>query len=132
LKLSAHLARLLQICAVGNHSLLIAGAAGAGKTTFVHAFCDAVGVKDHVSSPTYSLVNEYFSPEIGTIYHIDLYRVQDEEEARQAGIEDVLYSGAFCFVEWPEIARGILPEDSLHAYLVTDSDGKRTLKLYEQ
>lgn len=115
---------------LGAHQVIaLHGQMGAGKTTFVHAFCAAVDVQDHVTSPTYSLVNEYFSPELGTVYHVDLYRLRDEEEARQAGIEDVLFSGALCFVEWPEIAPGILPSDSLHVYLEAGSNGNRTLKI---
>ena len=101
------------------------GEMGAGKTTFIHALCDVKGVKDAVTSPTFSIINEYDYLEDGMvkkIYHIDLYRLEDEEEAVRAGIEDCLYSGETCFVEWPEKAPGILPEDTCHIYIeITDS-----------
>jgi tRNA threonylcarbamoyladenosine biosynthesis protein TsaE len=114
----------------GNHSVIaLHGKMGAGKTTFVHACCDELHVKDKVGSPTYSLVNEYLSEDIGTIYHIDLYRVRDEEEARQAGIEEVLYSGALCFVEWPERAPDLFPDGSMHVFLDVNDKGIRQLNL---
>ncbi len=96
------------------------GGMGAGKTAFVHALCDVKGVRDPVGSPTFSLVNQYICPEQGaerTIYHIDLYRLEGEEEAVRAGIEDCLWSGATCFVEWPERAPGLFPPQTLHVHL---------------
>ena len=84
------------------------GEMGAGKTTFIHALCALKGVKDTVGSPTFSIINEYRYTG-GTIYHIDLYRLKDEEEALRAGVEDVLYSGELCLVEWPDRAPGIFP-----------------------
>ena len=88
------------------------GGMGAGKTTFIHALCVEKGVTDTVGSPTFSIVNEYCYPG-GRIFHIDLYRLKDEEEALRAGVEDVLYSGALCLVEWPDRAPGIFPPDTL-------------------
>jgi len=90
---------------------------GTGKTTFIAALCRAKGVHTGVSSPTFSLINEYETQSGSTLYHIDLYRLRDAEEARQAGVEDVLHSGHICFVEWPEKAPGILPDDTLHIRL---------------
>jgi len=90
---------------------------GTGKTTFIAALCRARGVVTGISSPTFSLINEYATENGSTLYHIDLYRLRDTEEARQAGIEDVLYSGHICFVEWPEKAPGILPADTMHLRL---------------
>ena len=84
------------------------GEMGAGKTTFIHALCALKGVKDTVGSPTFSIINEYRYTG-GTIYHIDLYRLKDEEEALRAGVEDVLFSGELCLVEWPDRAPGIFP-----------------------
>lgn len=84
------------------------GAMGAGKTTFIHALCAVKGVTGTVGSPTFSIINEYAYPD-GKIYHIDLYRLRDEEEALRAGVEDVLYSGELCLVEWPDRAPGIFP-----------------------
>ena len=82
------------------------GEMGAGKTTFIHAVCEVLQVSSVVGSPTYAIINEYVYPG-GKIFHIDLYRLRDEEEAMQAGVEDCLYSGHLCFVEWPERAPGI-------------------------
>jgi len=88
------------------------GDMGAGKTSFIRALCLAKKVKETVSSPTFSIINEYVSPD-GVIYHLDLYRLKDEQEAIRAGVEDCLYSGAICLIEWPERAPGILPEGTL-------------------
>ncbi len=88
------------------------GKMGAGKTTFIQALCEAKRVEDLVGSPTFSLINEYRFPD-GIIYHLDLYRLKDEEEAVRAGIEDCLYSGEICLVEWPERARGIFPPETM-------------------
>ena len=98
------------------------GDMGAGKTTFIHALCDVKGVKDVVGSPTFSIINEYVYTDNGDekkIFHIDLYRLKDEEEAIQAGVEDCLYSDHICLVEWPERAPGIFPEDTVHVYIDT-------------
>lgn len=102
------------------------GEMGAGKTTFIHALCEDVGVEDTVSSPTFSIINEYYSPN-GSIYHMDLYRLRDEEEAIGAGVEDALYSGNICLVEWPERAPGIFPEDTVHVYLERAENNLRKL-----
>ena len=92
------------------------GNMGAGKTTFIHALCTLRGVTDTVASPTFSIINEYRYAG-GKIYHLDLYRLKDEEEALRAGVEDVLYSGEFCLVEWPDRAPGIFPADTVHVWL---------------
>src|SRR6186713_3035514 len=88
------------------------GEMGTGKTTFIHALCDVKGVKDVVGSPSFSIINEYYFPS-GKIFHIDLYRLKDEEEAIRAGVEDCLYSDHICFVEWPEKAPGLFPSDAV-------------------
>ncbi|HEX9510777.1 MAG TPA: tRNA (adenosine(37)-N6)-threonylcarbamoyltransferase complex ATPase subunit type 1 TsaE [Puia sp.] len=88
------------------------GGMGAGKTTFIHALCTIKGVTDTVGSPTFSIINEYKYPG-GKIFHIDLYRLKDEEEALRAGVEDVLYSGELCLVEWPDRAPGIFPPETV-------------------
>ncbi|MEO7531879.1 MAG: tRNA (adenosine(37)-N6)-threonylcarbamoyltransferase complex ATPase subunit type 1 TsaE [Sediminibacterium sp.] len=87
---------------------------GTGKTTFIHAICEELGVSSAISSPTFAIINEYNSSVVGTIYHMDWYRLKSEEEAMNAGIEDSLQSGSLCLVEWPENAAGILPEDTFH------------------
>ena len=102
------------------------GDMGAGKTTFIHALCEAMGVRDTISSPTFSIINQYNTSTGQTVYHMDLYRVKDEEEAINAGVEDCLYSGNACFVEWPEKAPGIFPEDTLHVFIeVIDKDNRQ-------
>jgi tRNA threonylcarbamoyladenosine biosynthesis protein TsaE len=105
------------------------GEMGAGKTTFVHALCDAWGVEDVVSSPTFSIINEYRTKNDEVLYHIDLYRLGGEDEARQAGVEDCFYSGATCLVEWPEKAPGLFPPDAIHLYLAVTGQTKRRLKI---
>lgn len=108
------------------------GSMGAGKTTFITALCHAKGVETTVSSPTFSLINEYSYKEGGiekTIYHIDLYRIKDEQEAINAGIEDCLFSGNICFVEWPQKAPTILPENTIHIYIDVLSENTRLLKV---
>ena len=85
---------------------------GSGKTTLIHALCVVKGVTDTVGSPSFSIINEYRYPE-GRIFHLDLYRLKDEEEALRAGVEDVLYSGDLCLVEWPDRAPGIFPPDTV-------------------
>lgn len=104
------------------------GQMGAGKTTFIKSLCQFMEVEDEVSSPTFSLVNEYFSEKYGSIYHFDLYRLKDESEAWDIGIEDYLYSGAYCFIEWPEKIRNLIPPQ--HVHLDIDVDGlTRVFKL---
>ena len=90
---------------------------GSGKTTFIHALCNTLGVTTAVSSPTFAIINEYKSPDAGTIYHMDWYRLKDEEEAIQAGVEDALLNGNLCLVEWPEKAEALLPENTLKIHL---------------
>lgn len=104
------------------------GSMGAGKTTLIHAVCAQAGVTDPVSSPTFSLINEYVSP-AGPIYHMDLYRLNNETDAIRAGIEDALYSGATCLVEWPEKIPGLLPDSTIHIQLTLAPEGKRRLQI---
>ncbi|RYF96982.1 MAG: tRNA (adenosine(37)-N6)-threonylcarbamoyltransferase complex ATPase subunit type 1 TsaE [Chitinophagaceae bacterium] len=109
------------------------GEMGAGKTTLVHALCDAKGVKDVVGSPTFSIINEYAFEEGNggekKIFHIDLYRLQDEEEAIRAGVEDCLYSDHICLVEWPERALSIFPDHTAHIYINVVNSGTRRLRI---
>ena len=109
---------------VVNNATVLAfyGEMGSGKTTFIHALCDVKKVKDTVGSPSFSIINEYVFDQNGTekkIYHIDLYRVKDEDEARLAGVEDCLYSGNMCLVEWPAKASSLFPENTLNIRLET-------------
>lgn len=90
---------------------------GAGKTTFIHALCELLEVKDAISSPTFAIINEYKSAVAGTIFHMDWYRLKNEEEAVQAGIEDALLSKNLCLIEWPENAAALLPDDTFNVYI---------------
>jgi tRNA threonylcarbamoyladenosine biosynthesis protein TsaE len=112
-----------------NNAKVVAltGAMGAGKTTFTAALLRAMGSRDIANSPTYSIINQYADSSGNPVYHMDLYRLRDEEEAIQAGIEDCLYSGNLCVVEWPEKAASILPEHTIHVHLQENEDGKRIL-----
>jgi tRNA threonylcarbamoyladenosine biosynthesis protein TsaE len=107
------------------------GEMGAGKTTFISAICKALGSRDVTGSPTFSIINQYNAPNGKIIYHMDWYRVKDEEEAIQAGIEDALYSGNLCLVEWPEKANGLLQGDCLHVYIKTIDARNRVVSIPE-
>jgi tRNA threonylcarbamoyladenosine biosynthesis protein TsaE len=99
------------------------GEMGAGKTTFIHHLCELIGVTSTISSPTYALINEYECKDATIIYHMDWYRLKSEQEAIEAGIEDCLYSGNFCLVEWPQKAEGLLPDDVFKITIkLTDSE----------
>ncbi len=105
------------------------GEMGAGKTTFINTVCMLLGVRNGLSSPTFSIINEYVQDSGKSIYHIDLYRLKDEVEAIAAGVEDCLYSGNYCFVEWPEKAPGIFSSDIIHVYINTIDSDTRNIKL---
>ena len=107
------------------------GNMGVGKTTFIHALCEAKAVEDVVGSPTFSIINEYSFPG-GMIFHIDLYRLKDEEEAMRAGVEDCLYSDHVCLVEWPEKAPGIFPPDTVHVFIVFMNSDTRHLTIRDK
>lgn len=96
-----------------NKVLTFSGSMGAGKTTLITAICKILGVEDAISSPTYSLVNEYLDADGQSIYHFDFYRIEDEEEALDMGVEEYFYSGNLCLIEWPEKIEGLLPENCL-------------------
>lgn len=103
------------------------GDMGAGKTTFIHALCKVIGIADTISSPTFSIINEYNSLEGQTVYHMDLYRLKDNEEAITAGVEDCLYSGNTCLVEWPEKAPGIFPADTMKVFITIINEEERKI-----
>ncbi len=105
---------------------------GAGKTTFIHALCELLEVKDSISSPTFAIINEYQSPVSGSIFHMDWYRLKDEEEAIQAGIEDALLSKNLCFIEWPEKAASLLPDDVFNVHIELLDANTRRLYTVEQ
>lgn len=125
-----HEAALQMINIIGDHNVVaFHGEMGAGKTTLIHAVCDQLGIKDVVSSPTFSIINEYRAASGKKVYHLDLYRLKDEEEAIAAGVEDSLYSGNLCLVEWPEKAPGIFPDDTVHCYLIPCGHNERKLQI---
>jgi tRNA threonylcarbamoyladenosine biosynthesis protein TsaE len=108
---------------------LFYGEMGAGKTSLIRSICDAWGVTDTVSSPTFALVNEYQNARRQTFYHFDFYRIKDEEEAWDIGTEDYFYSGNYCFVEWPERIEGLLPEKFIRIDIEVGSDQSRRIYL---
>lgn len=106
------------------------GSMGAGKTTLIEAICREAGVEDVMSSPTFSIINEYRTRQGRTVYHMDLYRLSGEEEAIRAGVEECLYSGDLCLVEWPEKAPGIFPAGTFHCHISPEAEGKRKLEFF--
>ncbi len=105
------------------------GKMGAGKTTFVKALCEELGVSDVVNSPTFSIVNEYRSDDTGElIYHFDFYRIKKIDEVYDMGYEDYFYSGALCFIEWPELVEDLLPGDAVKVTIEENEDGTRMVK----
>lgn len=102
------------------------GSMGAGKTTFVKAVCEQLGVQDVITSPTFAIVNEYTGDD-GAIYHFDFYRIKKLEEVYDMGYEDYFYSGALCFIEWPELIEELLPEDAVKVSIAEQEDGSRTV-----
>ncbi len=105
------------------------GKMGAGKTTFIKAVCEALGVTDVVNSPTFSIVNEYRADTTGElIYHFDFYRIKKLEEVYDMGYEDYFYSGAVCFIEWPELIEDLLPGDAIRVDIVEQENGSRLVK----
>ncbi len=118
------------IAAMGESTIFaFYGKMGAGKTTFVKAVCEELGVEDVINSPTFSIINEYRSSGSGElIYHFDFYRIKKEEEAFDFGYEDYFFSGALCFIEWPELIEDLLPEDAVKVSIEEQEDGSRLLK----
>lgn len=113
----------------GNTVFAFYGTMGAGKTTFVKAVCQELGVMDDVvASPTFAIVNEYASNR-GPIYHFDFYRIKQLAEAQDMGFDDYLYSGHLCFIEWPELIEPLLPEDAVRVDITELPDGSRIISL---
>ena len=112
-----------------NRVFAFYGKMGAGKTTFIKALCEELGVEDAVNSPTFAIVNEYYSTRLdGPIFHFDFYRIKRIEEAFDIGTDDYLYSGAPCFIEWPELIEDILPEEAVRVSIEEQPDGTRTIE----
>ena len=109
--------------------IIFNGEMGVGKTTLIKEICKFLGVKDATSSPTFSLVNQYQIPNNQYVYHFDVYRLESEEEALDFGIEDYLYSGNWCFIEWAEKIPNLIPKEHSIITIETLFDGKRKLTL---
>mgnify|MGYP002513424945 CR=1 FL=1 len=108
------------------------GKMGAGKTTFIKAVCEELGVTDVINSPTFAIVNEYRSDETGElIYHFDFYRLDDIEEALEIGTEDYFDSGALCLIEWPERVEDLLPGDTVDVYIKVDENDNSRIISFE-
>lgn len=107
------------------------GQMGAGKTTFIKHLCEQMGTNDIVNSPTFAIVNIYeiTRPYKGEVYHFDCYRLKDIREALDFGAEEYLYSGNYCFIEWPEMMEQLLPEDTVHVRIVPQENGDRILSV---
>lgn len=105
------------------------GKMGAGKTTFIKAICEELGVEDVITSPTFAIVNDYTSAKDGShIFHFDFYRIKKLEEVYDMGYEDYFYSGSLCFIEWPELIEEILPGDAVKVTITQHEDGSRTVE----
>ncbi len=107
------------------------GQMGAGKTTFIKSLCEAMGTMDVVNSPTFAIVNVYDveQPYRGEVYHFDCYRLKDIREAMDFGAEEYLYSGNYCFIEWPMMMEALLPEDTIYITITPQENGDRILSI---
>lgn len=116
------------IKAMGDNTVFaFRGEMGAGKTTFIKAICENLGVSDTINSPTFAIVNEYRSDSGELIYHFDFYRINKIEEVYDFGYEDYFYSGSLCFIEWPELIEELLPKDTVNVSIKAQEDGTRSV-----
>ncbi|MBP3614751.1 MAG: tRNA (adenosine(37)-N6)-threonylcarbamoyltransferase complex ATPase subunit type 1 TsaE [Bacteroidaceae bacterium] len=105
------------------------GSMGAGKTTFIKAVCEAMGVEDAINSPTFAIVNEYEDADSNTIFHFDFYRIKSIAEVYNMGYEEYLYSNAYCFIEWPELIEELLPEETVKVTIEETPEGQRKVTM---
>ena len=117
------------ISSVKNKTLLFYGEMGVGKTTLIKEICQELGILDNISSPTFSLVNEYNTSNKSKVFHFDFYRIENEEEALDIGIEEYFDTSHWCFVEWPENIENLLPLDVVQIHLSILDVGQRTIQI---
>lgn len=113
----------------GRRVFAFHGDMGAGKTTFIEEVCRVLKVDSPLSSPTFSIINEYVTETGELVYHLDLYRLKSEREALDAGVEDCIYSGFYCFVEWPERAPGLFNDQIVNCELTISGNNRRTIRI---
>jgi tRNA threonylcarbamoyladenosine biosynthesis protein TsaE len=117
------------IAASKSRMLLFYGEMGVGKTTLIKEICKELGIEDVANSPTFSLVNEYHTANSEIVYHFDFYRIEDENEAHDIGIEDYFYSDAWCLIEWPQNIQNLLPLESTEIHISILENGNRNIQL---
>ena len=118
-----------EIISSAKHKILLFyGEMGTGKTTLIKEIVKQLGVDEVANSPTFSIVNEYLSRKGETIYHFDFYRIEDEEEVYDIGIEEYFYNNHWCFIEWPEKVENLLPLDAVSIYITINSNGTRNIQ----
>ena len=116
--------------AVGENRLIaFYGNLGAGKTTFIKALCDRLGVDDNVCSPTFTIVNEYRAADGDSVFHFDFYRIDSLREAQDLGLDEYFYSGCFCFMEWPEKIAELLPEETVEVHIEPLDESTRKISV---
>ena len=113
----------------GTKIILFYGDLGSGKTTLIKEICSQLAVRDGMSSPSFSIINEYRTKQNEPIYHLDLYRLKSREECLDLGIEEYLFSGHYCFIEWPELALSLLPDAHLCISITREKDNTRSIIL---
>ena len=118
------------VAQMGEHTIFaFYGKMGSGKTTFIKAICEELGVEDIITSPTFAIVNEYHTATADeVIYHFDFYRIKKTEEVYDMGYEEYFYSGDVCFIEWPELIEDLLPDDAVRVSIYEIEDGKREVE----